>query len=113
MTKEKDMGFRTVVILSNDMAHVWEHDAALGQKIGHASHFTNRICGEPDIENYGQAVECVHADTQTIGIIDGLSFTPMAHSSWYHGQTKEEMMLKLIKEAADQMGYRLVKKSVK
>lgn len=109
------MGFRTVVILSNDMAQQWENDPTLGKKIGHAVNFTNRNMGygSPDIENYGQAVECVHADTQTIGIIDGLNFTPLAHGQWYRNQSKEDMMLKLIKEAAKSMGYRLVKTTEK
>jgi hypothetical protein len=37
------MGFRTVVILNNDMASNWVNDPQLGHKIGHASHFTQRI----------------------------------------------------------------------
>jgi hypothetical protein len=42
-----------------------------------------------------------------------MDFIPLTCSSWYRGQTKEEMMLSLLKQAAEDMGYRLVKKSVK
>lgn len=52
------MGYRTVVILSNDDAHVWKNDAKLGEKIMIAA-------SHPDANfEYGDIVEQVHCDVQ-------------------------------------------------
>lgn len=37
------MGFRTVVMLSNDYAHEWEHDPKLGEKIAHAMNYASQL----------------------------------------------------------------------
>lgn len=109
------MGFRTVVILNNDLAHEWAHDPLLGQKIGtamnYASMFTtdDRAC----VGNYGKVVECVHADAQTLAVIDSLDMTPVAVGHWYMGQDMEQARLELVKQAAANLGYNLTKKRSK
>lgn len=35
------MGFRTVVMLSNDMCHEWEKDGELGRKISRAMNYAS------------------------------------------------------------------------
>ena len=95
------MGFRTVVILSNDSN--WDQDPDLGLKIQRAMHLRQTF-------DHGRVVECTHADTQTIGIIDSLDFTPLAYDSWTRNETPQEVELKMIKAAAEKLGYRLVKK---
>lgn len=109
------MGFRTVVMLNNDMAHEWSKDPNLGAKISEAMNYTTgpRSHLNP-LDRYGRAVECTHADTQTLVHIDGYEgFTPLAYSFKTHGPTTDKDILDLVKHAADKMGYRLVKKSVK
>ena len=96
------MGFRTVVILSNDSN--WDQDPDLGRKIQRAMHLRQTF-------DHGRVVECTHADTQTIGIIDSLDFTPLAYDSWNRDETKGEVNIKMLREAADKLGYRLVRKS--
>ena len=69
------MGFRTVVMLSNDMCHAWSTDAELGQKIQKAMNYAWVTDSDPysrdnRVGNYGRVVECVHADTQTLSILN-------------------------------------------
>lgn len=108
------MGFRTVVVLNNDQAHEWQKDPELGNKIFHAASMKqwDRI-GFEDRFQYGDTIEQVHADTQTIAFLDGYGGKAMAHSHWYRGETEEQKNLKMLKALADSLGYRVVKKSAK
>lgn len=105
------MGFRTVVILNNDQCYDWENDKNLGRKISAAM---NRV-NDPERSDlgYGRVVECTHIDTQTIATIDGFNFDPITHGSWRKYELKESMTLKLVKAAAEKLGFRLVKISKK
>lgn len=111
------MGFRTTVILYNDRASEWENDALLGKKIAQCMHFTSMTQGfgnSPDLRasfGSGSVVECVHADTQTLAVLDSYNFHPVAYSNWQREQTTDATALKLLKQAADQLGYRLIKKA--
>lgn len=103
------MGFRTVVMLSNDYSQQWQDDPELGKKIFSAANNSVR-----QNLGYGYVVECVHADTQTLAVLDAYDgFKAIAHSGWCRGQSDEEIALKLLKEAADKLGYRLAKKPTK
>lgn len=107
------MGFRTVVMLSNDYAHEWEHDPKLGEKIARAMNYANGEVenGNARVGAYGMVVQCVHADTQTIAVLDGYtSFDAVAHKGWQRDESAEAVALRLLKEAADKFGYRLAKK---
>lgn len=103
------MGFRTVVVLFNDQASEWENDPSLGKKISHAKNFaTGRSLGvgKNDI-GYGRVVECAHADTQTLAVLDSYNMTQIAHSHW--NPNDKDVELKLLKEAAEKLGYKIVK----
>jgi len=107
------MGFRTVVMLSNDHAHEWERDTELGRKIGRAMSYAS----SPDrrdlasVGGYGQVVECVHADQQTLAIFDGYTaFKHIDAQPWARGPANDEAIIRLLKSAANKLGYRLVKK---
>jgi hypothetical protein len=102
------MGFRTVVVLNNDQAHEWENDPTLGRKIWLAAASNGR-----EWLPYGDIVEQVHADTQTLAVLDGYSGWPVAYTHWNRGQTDEVRNLALLKELADKMGYRVSKKPIK
>jgi len=108
------MGFRTVVVLNNDLAHDWEKDPELGRKISRAA----SLKGWTELEvldgfNYGKVVEQVHADCQTVAFLDGYGGKPMAYSHWFHNQTEEQKNLNMLKALAEQLGYRVVKKPAK
>lgn len=108
------MGYRTLVILYNDQASQWENDPELGKKIARAmSHAMGATRDRDSHLGYGQVVECAHADTQTLGIVNCYDFKPVAHGHWYRGQADEAMQLQLLKDAADKLGFRLTKKPVK
>lgn len=106
------MGFRTVVMLNNDLTHEWSKDSTLGDKIHHdLSMFGHRgQLPRGALGSYGQVVEVAHADTQTLVAVEHYTgWTPLSMSSWYPNQQNRD--LELLKRAADEMGYRLVKKS--
>lgn len=102
------MGFRTALVLSNDYAHEWENDPELGRKIWLAASTSGRI----DFQ-YGHIIEQVHADTQTLAVLDGYGGKAVAHTHWNRGQTDEIRNLALLKDLADKMGYRISKKPKK
>ncbi len=105
------MGFRTVVVFNNDQASTWENDPELGKKIARDIHRWHKDISTPLEMIGGKVLECVHADTQTLAVLDGYSGEAVAHRMWYHNQTKAERNIALLKELAENMGYRLVKKS--
>lgn len=109
------MGFRTVVVFNNDQAHEWENDPELGRKIFHAA--SMQSWGRtPDFANrfqYGETIEQVHADTQTIAFLDGYGGKAMAWEHWNRGETEDQKNLKMLKALAGKLGYRVVKKSAK
>lgn len=109
------MGFRTVVMLNNDRSDVWSKDPELGQKIQYAMNFAGsrdlERRREARLDSYGVVVECVHADTQTLAIIDRYSnFEPISYGFRNYGPETLESRVALLKRAADEMGYRLVAK---
>lgn len=107
------MGYRTVVMLSNDMAHQWEKDPELGRKIGQAMSFANspERRDMASVGGYGQVVECVHADNQTLAMLDGYTaFTHIDAQPWARGEGDNAAVIRLLKSAANKLGYRLVKK---
>jgi hypothetical protein len=110
------MGFRTVVVLQNDRAHEWQEDPQLGRKIWEASCdlFNPRDKGQnAGWFSYGMVAEQVHADVQTLAVIDGYSAKPVAHTHWNRGQTNEAVELALLKELAEKHGMSLRKKASK
>lgn len=112
------MGFRTVVMLNNDASDKWSKDPELGQKILRAMNYTGRkddfYASNSRLGGYGQVVECVHADTQTLVRLDHYTgFEPLAHTSRTFGPSTDEDKIELLKRAAEELGFKLVKKAKK
>lgn len=107
------MGFRTVVVLNNDQASTWENDPELGKKIARDMFRSVEERYTPLELIGGKVLECVHADTQTLAVLDGYGGKPVAYTHWNRGQTDEARNLALLKELADKMGYRISKKPKK
>ena len=106
------MGFRTTIILFNDHASTWEKDAQLGRKIMLGG--SQAMGGDPvDLDGFGRIVECSHADTQRLAVIDSYSMNTLAHGHWSRVESEEERNLKLLRDAAERLGYRLVKKATR
>jgi hypothetical protein len=98
------MGYRTVVILNNDHSHLWRKNPNLGQLIDAAIHSEQKTVGD-----YGRVVECVHADVQTLLLVDSLSAAPVASSVFFPGETTEQIKKKLLLELAAETGYTLIR----
>ncbi len=102
------MGVRTVVCLQNDLAHEWVNDPNLGSKIHHSA--CMKGTGLDDYLKYGTIVEQTHADNQHIVLFDGYEGIRVASGHRRHNESEYDRNVRLIKEAADNLGYRLVKK---
>lgn len=107
------MGNRTVVVLYTDQTSEWSTDPDLGRKImiGMNECYMSRAGDRTDL-GYGRVVECTHADTHTLALIEGYRFNALAHSFWQQGQAFDRMKEDMLKAWADKLGYRLVRKSV-
>lgn len=106
------MGFRTVVVLYNDQAGDWARDTELGRKIVTGMNsVTDTSINSPADLGYGRVVECTHADSQTLAVIDSYSFNGIAHGLWALGETDEQVQEKLIRDAAEKLGFKLVRAS--
>lgn len=102
------MGYRTVVMLSNEYAHEWVNDPNLGKKIAYA--MNSSPARERSVGNYGTVVECVHANVQSLAVLDGYTvFDRVSVKTCTRGEVEQERNLKLLKEFAKSMGYRLSK----
>jgi hypothetical protein len=105
------VGHRTVVVLNNDQSHEWENDPELGKKIFHGAAVLNWDEAIPELRfPYGQIIEQVHADTQTLAVLDGCTGKAVAYTHWNRGQTDEVRNLALLKNLAERMGYRVTKR---
>jgi hypothetical protein len=104
------MGYRTVVVFYNDQANEWSNCADLGQRIAAAmNQCTDTTNDGGNLHCGGRVVECTHADTQTLAVLDGYDFKPVVHESWVRNENWLDLPLKLVKAAAKKLGYRLVK----
>ena len=108
------MGYRTVVMLSNDESYSWSNDPDLGRKILRGMNYVGSASdGHYTDLGYGRVVECAHADTETLALVDGYTtFSPISYSSTRQ-RSREEVVILLLKRAAENLGYRLVKKPAK
>ena len=106
------MGFRTVVMLNNDRAHEWSTDPKLSEKISQAMNYAGRP-HKAELDNFGQVVQCVHADTQSLVILDGYHTFYHLASQDFTSKPFYSDTVALLKKAADNFGYRLVKKAEK
>ena len=97
------MGYRTVVLLNNDEAHNWSKDPELGSKILAAGSWRKSFPG-------GHVVECVHADEQSLVVLDSLSSYHLASSTWHKSEDEVDVQLKLLEAAAADLGFELRRK---
>jgi hypothetical protein len=112
------MGFRTVVMLSNDRSNEWENDPELGKRIAQKMNFThdfNKQYGPRSADlGYGRVVQCTHADDDTLVRLsdyEGFHVVARDFRLWEKRLPVEETNLLMVREAADRLGYRLVRKS--
>lgn len=108
------MGWRTLVLFSNDRCSEWQHDPLLGQKIAYGMNSTHdKSLDSMANLSYGRVVQCAHADDQTLAVIDHYDFKPIGYGMWGRDETPEQRDLKLLRDAADRLGYTLTKKRVR
>lgn len=99
------MGYRTVVMLQNDLADKWIDDTALGHRIYRDS------MSNTDRSRGFSIVECTHNDVNTLVEITASGSNILASNNWRSGQTDQDRQLDLLKRFADSMGYTIRRKS--
>jgi hypothetical protein len=107
---------RTVVILYNDDSREWIDDPELGRKIAQAAAIKTTGIVYPNLAQqgleYGEVVECIHADTDTLAYISSYRFVPLARQPFpVHTTTVVEPDVELLRAAAKKMGFDLVPSS--
>lgn len=105
------MGYRTILILSNDDAGGWG-DTDLGKAIQAAA--SRRLCERTGEINFGgnqigTVIQCEHADTESIVHFSSLHGTVLGRSFYNSRTTEEEQREAMIVQIAESMGYKLVK----
>lgn len=106
------MGYRTVVMLDNDWAREWEKDPELGRKISTGMMFAGRnVKTENPLGSYGSVVECVHADIKTMVVLGDYDSFETLSTKFSYGGVSVEMKLDMLRDVAEELGYRLIKKS--
>lgn len=100
------MGYKTVIIVNNDTIHHAKNDPNFGQRVYDAVVLVNsgRSKYDPTIE----AVHQSHTDNGELIMFDGLCAKLMAST-----QIQKDTDVVLLKEMADSLGYRIVRKSEK
>jgi len=102
------MGYRTVVMLNNDLATAWVNDPNLGRKIADGN-LSNRFNLN---EFYGKRVQVAHADVQSLVCLD--TYYGFRVLDQRTGPTaSDEAIIAMMRDAADKLGYTLIKKSKK
>lgn len=93
--------------MNNDVD--WKNDGYLAEKIYYDTNNINKESHLTELKQMGKVVECCHSDTITLAKVSFYQgFEPLAYSSW-NWPNKDN--ISLLKDAADKLGYRLVKKS--
>jgi len=110
------VAYRTVVILYNDDSKEWIADPELGRKIAQAAAIRTTGIVYPDLAqqglSYGEVVECIHADTDTLAYISNYRFVPLARLPFpLHASTVIDPDVELLRAAAKKMGFDLIPSS--
>ena len=104
------MGYNTSVLILNDNLHEIEKDQEFGKKVSRA--VSGLRFGEPKII-FPQTtiVETHHASGYSVVAFGENNATVLSPSVFPYGN--EDFKLKLLRELADQMGFRLRKKQLR
>lgn len=112
------MGYRTVVILNNDASGEWQDDPQLGRRIQHDQFYSERRRDrEHGLGRVGEVVECCHTSGTHLIVVDYLRGHDISYPAVDATTGKlegsgldPEMVLRLLKTAAGQLGYNLTRK---
>jgi hypothetical protein len=105
------MGYRTLVMFNNDTVHQIKDIPNFGDKLHHLILQGKRPRDTFGMSNIAWVVGQDHADVQRLAYIDNFQVKSLATSNWHPDQVEQEQVLNLLKDAADKLGYRLVRKS--
>lgn len=99
------MGLNTAMIVRNDFLNEIEEDAQFGKKVAEAI----RYADSPHAPYHGQSFDvlpCSHADYLQIVVVGGNSIQRLGYGGTWTAEGAE-----ILRQLADSMGFRLVKKA--
>lgn len=111
------MGFNSTVVVMNDALHDIRGEAAFGAMLHDAVLEHYSYGGPVDVRagchaNAATVVDCHHADNTSLILVGGNCASVLGEwFGWRHHLREEQE--RLLKLAADALGYRLVRKSEK
>lgn len=105
------MGFRSVIIINNDVCHNLRNDPEIGGKILNAidGFWVRELNNSKTDFGIGTVVQETHADNTTLSIIGkngAFTLEDVAATHWNDPNPE----LSLLKQFADSLGYKIVKK---
>jgi hypothetical protein len=110
------MGFNTTVVVMNDSLDFIRRDTDFGKKLADAIQSAAVKCpvgiSALGASNAATVIETHHADGIALCAIGG-NYGSRLTTLWYVGDiTSDECKLKILKQFADDLGYRIVRKKV-
>ena len=107
------MGYNTSIIVLNDALNEIENDKDFGKKVAEASRRASSESRPQDIRsgchvNAASVIETHHADQLTVLAFGGNTAQSLGFGGGYRATPEE-----ILKNIADRLGYRLVKKPSK
>lgn len=110
------MGWNSFWLVNHDCVHELRENVNIGKLLDMCPSPKNSdrlawACNVPS-----GAIRCefqADADTQALAIVGNHKIVPLAYEQWSRDQTEESLSLKLLRQAADKLGFRLVRKSTK
>ena len=105
------MGYRTLVMFNNDHVDKVKDIVGFAEKLYYTILEGTHPHSDHGLRNICWVVEQDHADAQKLSYIDGFSAKTLAVRNWYPDAKDGEQELRLLRDAAEKLGYRLVRKS--
>ncbi len=105
------MGHNATMVISMDLAHLIKDDSKFGEKVYNAA--LRVVRGEPvSIDNVAAMIDCHHADWYQVMIVGNNSaIVPKSGTNWQRDDTEDDVKLRVLKELAEELGYRVSKKT--
>lgn len=112
------MGYNTTIVVYNDALNAIKEDKSFGESLYNAAIMVESR-GPQDIPsgnhaNAARVIETHHADRLVAVVVGGNDGEPLGHAGpWPLMRDEEGNKERMLKNLADEMGYRLVKKARK
>lgn len=104
------MGHNATMVINMDLVDQIKNDPKFGEKVYNAA--LQVVRGEPvSIDNVAAMIDCHHADWYQVMIVgNNAAIVPKSGTNWRRGDTDDDVKFRVLKELAEELGYRVSKK---